>query len=393
MAMKKGFVAVAALSVYLLVVFPGIISPGLDALAQAYPELEFTTIMLAATLPNLAAIPVALITGALAGKVISFRLLALMGSALIALGGTAPYFLHSSFTSILVGRAVFGIGFGICSSIVGTLIVRLYDGEVRGSMLGYGAATMAAAGVVLPMIVGWLVNVSTHAMWLPHIIGFLAFLAILFWLPEPDKMEESAGSDGKARLPFAAWALIIGFTLATMAVWPMMLGISSVIVGEGLGTAVTAGLAISTFAAGNFVGGLVFGKYSKIMERHSLPMALLLCAGGMSLLAFGGLPMILTGTTLIGLGFMGLGVPAIYGGLGQMLPPSAMAMAGALVAVANNLGAFAASYWMSIATNVTGTQGPRGAYAAGIAVLVAVAVFIWLTQPAQKQSVLAAASE
>ncbi|SEA30402.1 Predicted arabinose efflux permease, MFS family [Desulfuromusa kysingii] len=386
MAKKRGFLAaVAALGVYLLAVMTGIISPGLAALAQAYPELEFTTIVLAATLPNLIAIPVALIAGAVAGKAISFRALSLIGSGLIALGGTAPYFFHSSFNMILVSRAIFGIGFGICFTLMGTLIVRLYDGQTRDSMLGYGAATMAVGGVVLPMLVGYFVTIDTHAMWLPHLVAALSFLAVLFWLPEPDKIEEMTGADHKTRFPFAAWALIIAFTLTTMAVWPMMLGIATVIVGEGLGTAVTAGMAISMFAAGNFIGGLVFGQYAKITGRHALPVALLICAGGMSCLAFGGLLMIMVGTTLIGFGFIGVGMPAIFGGLGQMLSPSAMAMAGGLVAVANNLGAFVAGYWMPIAMNVTGSTSPRGAYTAGIVVLLAVAVFVWFTQLSQKQ--------
>lgn len=388
--MKKNMTlaAIAALSIQFLASSTSIISPALAGLGEAYPDVPFTTVLLLASIPSLLAIPTSLGAGVLAGRKVSFRSLSLLATSLVTIGGTAPYLIQSNFTLIMICRGVFGLGYGIVIAIMGTLIVRLFEGQQQAKILGIAAVVMAVGGIGMPLIAGILVNISTHLMWLVHLIGGLCFLACFFWLPEPEKTEQSAsGEKEKARISGAAWSLIAGYALGTLALYSIFLGASTVVIGEGLGTAASAGLVVSLYFVGSFVGGMLFSRYFKITGKFSMALAYLLGAVGMILAAFGStLPMILAGSCLVGFGYGGLVVPGTFANLGQILSPASMAVAGGLVGAGANIAGFLTPYWMSLSSSVSGNPSPRASFFAGTFIFVVIAVYFFLKNPTAASS-------
>jgi len=386
---KKNWVlaAIACLSFYFMGGTAGIISPALQSLAEEYPNVPFTTILLAGSIPSLLSVPASLLCGAMAGRKISFRTLGIWACILIGIGGAAPYVLRSSWTVILISRGVFGFGFGIVMATMAVLITRLFEGTRQAKLLGYGTAAMAVSGVVLPLISGMLVVKNVHLMWLLHLIGLVAFLIVALWLPEPEKVA-ATGTDKsteKVHIPFYAWIIIIGFSIACMAMYSGFLGSSTVVAEENLGTAAAAGLIISMYFAGNFIGGLTFAQFTKLTGRLNLGLSLLIGGIGMVFMAFGGSIILLyIGFLLVGIGYGGLWFPAMYTVLGQIVSPGSMAMAGALVAGISSLAGFITPYWMSFSANLLGNPSPRSAFLTGTVVYAILTIIFLLYKPATK---------
>ena len=73
-----------------------------ETMIQAWPELSVTMVRMVTSLPCLISLPVAILTGRLAGSKISYRFCAVFGTILILVGGVAPFFFDKSWTMILV---------------------------------------------------------------------------------------------------------------------------------------------------------------------------------------------------------------------------------------------------------------------------------------------------
>ena len=58
-----------------------------ETMIQAWPELSVTMVRMVTSLPCLVSLPVAILTGRLAGRKISYRFCALFGTILILVGG------------------------------------------------------------------------------------------------------------------------------------------------------------------------------------------------------------------------------------------------------------------------------------------------------------------
>ena len=120
----------AIMSIFCLCMGVGTITPALNTIMQAFPDLPISTIYLASTLPSLTVIPATIVAGMLAGDKAKYKTLAIIGIVIFILGGVAPYF-SDNFTVILIERAVFGIGLGIISPL-GNALILLDDVQTSG---------------------------------------------------------------------------------------------------------------------------------------------------------------------------------------------------------------------------------------------------------------------
>ena len=90
--------------------------------------VDQTTVALISTLPNIFLVIGMLIAGAVAGKKVSYKVLAITGSALFTVFGCLPALISDNFTIILVARALFG--FGLAFSLLSATPLS------RGCMMG-----------------------------------------------------------------------------------------------------------------------------------------------------------------------------------------------------------------------------------------------------------------
>lgn len=293
------------------------INPALATIGAAFPEVPYAQIMWLYSMPKIVIVPLTLVSGLVVGRYISFRLAAILGFGLIAVGGVAPA-VCNEFWQIMAFRFVLGVGLAIQAPIGPALVLRYFaDPQKRAYVLGFGHGFVNVYGVVTNVLVGSLCAIDWHYAFLAYgTIFVLLVLAILFVREPPsakgevlsakevlsaqaraDFVERNAGEgcdvDGEliaeptvskksiwARLPKSAYCLIFLY-LFTLVLWGVAgLNLSAVIQENGLGDAATAGIVVSTINLSGVISGFAFGFLMKHLKEYVLPFGYFLMALG-----------------------------------------------------------------------------------------------------------------
>lgn len=118
----------------------------------------------------------------LSGK--SIRRILVWALAVFSLGNGASA-IASSFTMLLIARAVAGIGAGLYSPLAATAAASLVSKKKRGRALGMmlgGMSTGTVVGVPLGLIIAE--HLDWHAtLWFITVLGLVAIFGIMIWFP------------------------------------------------------------------------------------------------------------------------------------------------------------------------------------------------------------------
>ena len=151
---KAGFfVVLTLLAASFVNTMGGIVNPAIASLAAAYPTVGLSTIMLVSTLPMFTAIPTSLLAGKIIGKLGAKRCL-IYSYALFVVSCVAPAFFKTSFTPVLVCRAISGIPTGLVNPLNSTLVTTYMEPERRSAMFGYKQSVGMAVGIGLMALAG-----------------------------------------------------------------------------------------------------------------------------------------------------------------------------------------------------------------------------------------------
>lgn len=350
---------VAIMSIALMAMGFGAITPAMQSIAAAYPQVPYTTIIYVSTLPTLTLLPASLITGAVAGKRVKFKTLALWGSALFVLSGCAPAFINSNFSYILISRAIFGISLGMIAPLGNAIVFGLYEGDKRASLVGTGTVVMNLGGIILQMLGGTLAGLQWNYSFYSHALGIVSFILILLFLPEPPKVEESLNQDQdkgnkKEKLSGKVWVISILFGLINILNYPTMMNMSTILVERNIGNAAVAGTVLSLFTVGGMIGGAIFGKVFKLTKRYVIAVGVgLMAAGIISVVIAQNVVIMILGTTLMGIGFSII-MPSLFMIIGMIVSPTQNAFAISLLTAISNFAGFLSTYWIYTIKFITG---------------------------------------
>lgn len=364
---------ISVMSIFFLVSGPLIINPALQNISEDFPEIPFTTVQMLATMPNLVATLFALIAGTVAGSKIKYKTLLVTAGLLFAIAGTAPYFMRD-FNAIFISRVVFGIGVGLVIPLGNALVMRLYDGQKRANMMGLGSMIINAGGVFYTMLSGFITTINVNYTWIIHLSALIPMILVALFLPEPEKTEQVDG--GKVKMPINVYLICTVFGLVIMLFFPMLLNMSTIVINEKLGNAVTAGTILSMNTVGGIIGGAIFGKTFKLVGRYIIPFALVLQVLGLGICFYANSVMILmAGTTITGIAIF-LIFPAVLMDIVQMVPPAGVAPASGIMMGLMNLGVFASTFFMGFLVHITGDSSPRVPIFAGTMLTIVITV-VW----------------
>lgn len=347
---KRFAIKAAILSIFFLIMGPSLLIPALQSLAVAFPAVPFSTILLAQTLPCLILIPVAIISGALAGSRVKYKTLVVVGMILFVIGGVVPYFLND-FTAILIARVVFGIGIGIISPMGTALILDLFDGQERVNLLGTGNVFMMIGGIVLQMLGGILCSIGWRYTFLLHILAVIPLLIVLFYLHEPKKVTRK--NMEKIKMPFPVYGYTIMFGVIIMLIYTMILNVSTIMDVRDLGTPASVGVVLSMTTVGGMLAGMAFGKVYKITSKFTIPLGMFISAGGLATAAFANsITILAVGTLITGIGFTTI-MPAITMEIGAIVPPAGVGVASGILTAMLNGGMFFSPYFMTFVQRIS----------------------------------------
>lgn len=385
---KNKYLSLAAIySVFFLTSGLGIVNPAIQGIAEAFPDLPLTTIMMISTLPSLFLIPATLIAGALAGDKVKFKTLAVIGIIVFIIAGVAPAFL-SDFSGILVSRAFIGIGVGIAFTISSSIVLRLFEGPQQGNILGVGNVVSSLANVLMALVAGVLVTISWNYVFYIHLIGVVALILVLIGLPEPEKIKKTSSESGpKAKLSIGVYILASLAGISMLLVYPLMTGISTIVVTKSFGTAAAAGLALSFLTVGGMIGNTFFGKLHQKLQKFTLTFDFIIAIIGLAVVYYASnIIGIYIGFVILGIGYM-LVVPTLMMDIGSIVSPERIPLASGFVIAFMNVGAFLSPYYVNLIGTITGVIDVEFVVFVSLILFVIMAVVYTVIQIVNKKAI------
>lgn len=378
---KRGSL-ISVLAVYFAANVIFIMSPAMNSIAtDLYPDVAYGTVLLLSTISSLLMIPGSLIAGAVLGKQVGFRQMAIISLGGIVIAGVLPYFI-TNFTAVLVLRAITGFCIGLGFPLQSTLALKLFDDNERPGVLGKATVAMSVGSILYMLISGAVCDINASFVWLVHGIVLIPLILVIIFLKEPEKEKdvprESAGSKQASsdRLPGMAVFASFMFMVVFFAFYPVLLNMSAIVDQEGLGNAAVTGIISSLYTIGNGIAGVIFAKVYKAAGKWTIPVGLILWAAGTAIFSFGyNLPLIVIGVVVSGIAVQ-IVWPATINSFSQYVPAGKQSMASALFVSGMNLGCFLTSFYITGVADITGNADPRLPCQIGL-VIVIVFALIW----------------
>lgn len=384
---NQAFLKFSVLAVFFVMMGVGTITPAIASIAAAYPTVPFTTLLLVSTLAVLASVPATLISGRLAGTVVKYKTLLIIGMVLFVGGGIAPYFMvGSDFTTILVVRAIFGIGLGIVTPLGTALIMAFFDGEARAQMMGLGNVVSNVGGILFQLLGGFAATIAWQYAFLIHGLGILTLIVVLF-LPEPAAVPPQAAGEAKPKLPGVVFAYAGLIFFMMVLIYPMLVNMSSIIAASGMGTAADAALVLTMFTVGGMVGGFIFAKAFGLFKSNTMATGIGLIAIAMVSIGLGNsIAFMYIGTTIAGIG-LSFVMPSMFMYLGTVVHPSQMPTTSGIIMASMNVGGFCSAYFFAIVSGIMGvdmTVNIKFPFYVSMIAFAAIAVALLFVKPKQQ---------
>lgn len=375
---------ISVLAVYFAANVIFITSPALNSWAtQLYPEIPYSTVLFLSTASSLMMIPGSLLAGAVLGKQVGFRTMAIFSLSGIILAGCLPYFVQN-FSFVLVMRAVVGFCIGLGFPLQSTLALKLFNDEERPGVLGKATFVMACGSIFYMLVSGYVCDVNSAYAFLVHGVLVIPLILVIFFLKEPgmpeskgdDKAPNHETSEKSAALPWMAVFASAMFMMIFLAFYPVLLNMSAIIEYEGIGAAAVSGIISSLFTIGNGAAGLIFAPLYKRAGKWTIPVGLCLWTAGMAVFSFGhGLVFLVIGVLICGLAVQ-IVWPGTVNSFSEYVPAQKQSMASALFVSGMNIGCFLTTFFISAVAAVTGNDNPRTPCQAGLLIVLVFAI-IW----------------
>lgn len=381
-ALPSLMVAAASLGVGATLLFPAI-----PWLMEQFPEHSAANVAQAATLPTLVSVPFIILAGSVVGRTIGNRRIGARpifvgGLAVFTIGGLIPFLVQGSWSAIIVGSVLRGIGEG-AAALPTALAATLWTGRKKQTNLGLVVGSVSLGSMLGQIIGGELIDLGINP-WLAHIVGVIGIAAVLIGVPEPTldgpgatAEDPAAGPVRPGRLPGAAIGLIALIPAAMMLAAAALVAVPQFLVAENITTAGGAGTANSMFNLFTFVSALLFGALTKVLGRFWYAIGPLIAAAGLwTAGSAGSLTVAVVAMALIGFGFYG-GYLGSASGASTISPLKSVPLAMALVMATSAGGTFLSPYFIELVQTISGNSSLRPVlHVAAVLNLVIAAIFL-----------------
>lgn len=293
------------------------VSPALGRIQQAFPDASELSIQMILTLTPLFIIPFSLLTGRLS-LTLSKRNILFVGLIIYLVAGVGGG-LMNSMTSLLVMRALLGVGTGLISALSLSLIADFYHGDERSTTMGQSSAIATMGGIVLTLVSGWLALLSWRYAFAAYLVSLVALILVFFFLPEPPRTENDTPNKA-GKLPFGVYGFGILTILLMIVFYLIPTRIAIFIQDSGIGDAGQSGISIATMNSAAFLVGLAFGRIRKVLKSFTTLIALICLGGGVAALNFvQTFPFLLVALFIAGMGIGAL-MPTIFTSTANLVP-------------------------------------------------------------------------
>lgn len=300
-----GKLTATVLSISLLTVMAGAaIAPALGIIRDHFSDAPDMLVQFIVSLPALLIIVTNLLFPWLC-SLLKTRSLALTGLLLYVVAGAGCFFVDDIWL-LLAMRALLGVSVGMIMPLSTGLLAYYFPPERQASLMGLSAAMNQMGGVVATLLAGLLANIEWNYAFLVYLLGLVAVVLVLLYLPD-ERLKGGSGPSLGLMKRFHPSVVGMFLVMILFFIYPTRFALSAH-AGTGLSnnaiTFIMVGLDVVAFLV-----GLVFGK---LMQGFRYGMKYVAPAGfiaGYLLLSLGSdLPLLLAGSAVIGIA-NGIGVP------------------------------------------------------------------------------------
>ena len=276
---RSGKLAILSISL-LTIMASAAISPALSTIQAHFYDVDELLIKMIVTLPAIFIIPVTLLTGKLV-FIFKKKTLLITGAILYVIGGVSGGFANSIWT-LLVFRAVMGIGVGLLLPLARGLIADFFNGEERTEMMGYATSFNNLGGIISLVVAGFLSVYSWRYPFFIYLLGLLVIYMIIFHMPSQEIKEKP---DTKVEVSKNVWLLGFGMFYMMQMFYAIPAVLSIYIDEVNLGTTFTTGILIAIVTLGSLIFGLIFLKVKRRLKGLTPVVGLSLITIGMYITA------------------------------------------------------------------------------------------------------------
>ncbi len=350
---NKKVIAAGLLVMSLTMACNSALAPILAEVGKFFPDAGDSAIQIVLTLINLTTLPAMILEPMLEPK-ITKRDIAIIGTALMLIGGLMPQVLNSQLWMLYAASFVIGVGLSFVVVTSSSLISDYFTGLDKSRVMGFqsifvsiGGTIIAKGSGLLTAMAGWKRGYLVFLIALPIIIIILLTVPKGETTPQAEK-GESSGISG-SMIYFGALCLITGVFVATFNT-----NIAMYIDRKGIGDASTAGTVASIMQVVGIIGGLILGFVVKTFKRFTIGASILVMAAGTALVGLTtSFPTICVGAVLVGIGFAIRNPGAVTFGA-NMVPAAQASLAIAIISATYNVGNFISAYIVNPLANVMG---------------------------------------
>ncbi|MCD8099514.1 MAG: MFS transporter [Oscillospiraceae bacterium] len=326
----------------------------LQTISDAFPDAPYSVITLVNNAPNLCAVFLCLFAGLTVNRLIPLKGFMLVAMAFHFIGGSLPAFLGNSLYSLLFGRCLFGVGYGIMQGLSISMVYKLVTNEkTRIHAMGWTQSAQYGINIVAQLLVGYLALISWNAAFFAYLWGVIPFIVVAIFCPkfpldknDPDLIAQSGSAEARESIgttlksfPAVVWIFSVFMAMYFVHFYIMIVNASPIIVGRGYGDSVSAGYAMTVFGIGTIVGGLLFGFIAKATKQWLHLIVCLIMASALLILNFATTyAMVVVALAVGSLGTMM--IPATMSAYTPYIPAHRVYLATAITMACVNSGAF-----------------------------------------------------
>lgn len=363
------------------------IAGGMGVLGAKFGPLGYDVSQLMA-IPSIPIIIVTIVAGKLQ-EYVPIKVLVIIGILCFLVGGIVPAFL-TSFSAILVLRAVFGVGVGLAQTLSSALVGMHFEGAERQRVMGVQTSAQMIGAAVMMFASGYLAKINWEAIFWVHILAVLSLIVVLICLPMDKPMRNAGGghaSTEKVKLTGGAigWAITLTFFFFAGMILAQFLALF--MQDHGIGGAAESGNATLLFALGGFFTGLVYGKINSALKNYTLTFGCVLGIIAFLLIAFAnGVGLAYVGSFIYG-GCISVVMAFVMTATAMSVQPNAIPLAIALTTCGQNLGSYFCPIVARWGAGLFGTDITKNVFLFGclIFAIVGVIYIFWGIAETKKQ--------
>lgn len=343
MEKNKKVIAAGLLVMSLTMACNSALAPILAEVGKFFPDASDSAIQIVLTLINLTTLPAMILEPLLEPK-ITKRNIAIIGTALMLIGGLMPQVLNTQLWMLYAASIVIGVGLSFVVVTSSSLISDYFTGLDKSRVMGFQSIFVSIGGTIIAKGSGLLTAMMDWKRgYLVFLIALPIIIIILLTVPKGEVVPKAEKGEGSgisgSMIYFGVLCLITGIFVATFNT-----NIAMYIDRKGIGDASTAGTVAAIMQVIGIVGGLILGTVVKVFKRFTIGASILVMAAGTALVGLStSLAAICIGAALVGIGFAIRNPGAVTFGA-NMVPAAQASLAIAIISATYNVGNFISAY-------------------------------------------------